>query len=284
MFDYDYASRSMRRNLDLIEIMRDQFVSSKLLLRCSILCNITVVVISLLTSVKVFRGANVYLPISLLLVQFGAYALRQLSFNYFSRAGSVRTTAMLKDGLGLMISESRLKGLYMPWNPSALRELPFLAQYYTPNVPPGPGKLLQILVESCTSTKKTAQQAFKMLVTLTAITVLGVVTLISLIIGAYPTRPVLVNVNMFALALLSIWAILDLSIMSMRFRELHHSCSRIRSKCLGLQTADAIILDEIMHLACEHNSALGAASPFPIKFCETNKVLFNELWPTRPHQ
>ena len=273
----------MPRNLDLIELMRGHFVVSKRLLRCSILCNVGVVAVSLSTSSNVFPGTNIYIPISLLLVQFGAYVLRQVSINHFSSAENVRSTVMLKAGLDLDISESHLKRLYRPSNPSTVQDLPFLAPYYAPQLHPGPGILLHMLAENCTYTKRVARKSFKLLAAVTTITVLGVVGLISLMIHGYATRTILANINMFTLALLSFWATLDVSTLRRRFHELHHRCSHILSKCDELQRANVNRLDEIMHLVSEYNRALAASSPFPTKFYEASKADLSKLWPTRIH-
>jgi len=272
----------MHRDLDLIELMRRHFASSKQLIRASILCNIGVVAISLSTSLNIFRGADVYVPISLLFVQFGAYVLRQLSINNFSNAESVRHTVMLKDALDLEISESQLKRLQQSLKSSAAQELPFLVPYYASQAPPGPGTLLQMLAENCTYTKTIARRASKIVLTVTAINALGVVTVLSLIMNAYPAHTLPVNVNLSTLALLSFWATLDLATMSMRYRKLRRRCSQVRSNCLRLQTAKVTILDEILHSVDEYNCVLAAASPFPIKFCEAKEARLNELWPTRP--
>jgi hypothetical protein len=271
----------MQRNLNLIELMRSHFASSRQWLGCSIICNIGVVAISLLTSIDVFRGANLYIPVSLFLVQTGAYVLRQLSINHFSCAENVRSTVMLKDSLGLDISDLQLKWLYETLTHSTMQEPLSLVPYYASPMPPGPRTMLQLLAESCTHTSGIARRSFEILLTVTTITGLSVVALISLMISTYATHAILVKINMSILVLLSIWATLDLATMSMRYRELHDSCSQILSKCVGFQRANVNILDELMSLLNEYSRALAASSPFPINFYEADKAHLNQLWPAR---
>jgi len=267
----------MQGHLDLIELMRDGFASSRQLLRCSILCNLAVVAISLLTSVHAFRAANVYLPISLLLVQFGAFFLRQLSVNYFSTANNVRSTAMIKEGLECEISESQLKRLHKSLNSAGTQELPSLGSYYDSPAYPGPRTMLQRLAESCAYTDTIARRSLDILATATTMSVLGVISLISLITSSYTTQPLLVNINLSVVALLSIWATLDIETIGMSYLHLHFNCLQIRVKYLALQTAEVNTLDEIMHTLNMYNCALAASSPFPIKFYEANKADLNEF-------
>jgi hypothetical protein len=271
----------MQGHNDLIELMRNRFASSRHLLRCSLLCNLAVVAISLLTSVHTFRAANVYLPISLLLVQFGAYFLRQLSISCFSHANSVRSMALLKDGLDLEVSESQLKRLHNSLKSFRAGKLPSLVPYHDSQMPPGSRTLLHMLAESCAYTDTIARRSFEILVTVTTITALGVVGLISLITNSQATHTLLEDINLAVLVLLSIWATLDMAAIGMSYRELHYTCFQIRSKCFALRTAEVNVLDEIMHTSNLYNSALAETSHFPIKFCEATKAHLNEFWPVQ---
>ena len=268
----------MAKKLDLIEIMRSHFASSKRWLRLSIGCNIGVVLLSIPTSLSLVGSDYTYVPVALLLIQIGAFVLRELSIKSYSFAESVRRLAMFRDGLGIKLSDIQWKRLIKVARKRNIDEPPYLGHYYDSKLPQGPERLLQILTESCFYTESIAHNSFRILITITAINILVVITLILVIVNAFTSHSVLLNITLLSLPILSFWATGDVANMGLRFHELHKVCSDILLKCDELQRAKANQLDVIMRMVDDYNCALSASLPLPTKFYESEKVELNKSW------
>jgi hypothetical protein len=268
----------MAKKFDLIEIMRSHFASSKRWLRYSILCNISVVLISIPTSLNLIENGTIYIPMVLLLVQCGAFIFRELSINRFSFAEYVRRLAMYHDGLGIKISDLQWKYLKKSIGKAKDSEPPFIGQYYDSKLSQGPKRLLQILSESSFYTINIARKAFLTMATLTAINIVSVVILIFIMVNICDVHSIVLKITMLSLPILSFWASGDVVNMSLRFRELHINCSLVLLKCDELQRTNIIDLSEVLRLSDEYNCALSGSLPLPTKYYEASKAELNAVW------
>ena len=267
----------MDESSDLIQVMRKQFASSKRWLRYSIYCNLTVVVLSALSSIAPLGQSSTTFPILLLVVQVIAFTLREKSTRDFSFAELIRRLALLQDGLGFQLSNLQLKRIITRSNQS-MDEPPYLANYYASTLPQGPGRLLEILSESCFYTENIAGRAFTILVSLVGCTSIALVFLIFPLIDAYADPLVLRTFTIAIAPFLSFWATGDLIYMALRFRTLRSDCSSILDKCEDLERTNRHDLPEILQMVDEYNCSLASSLPLPTRFYEANKANLNKMW------
>ncbi|MBI4428209.1 MAG: hypothetical protein HY562_03735 [Ignavibacteriales bacterium] len=273
----------MDRSSDLIQLMRQQFASSKRWLRYSILCNLGVVLISFLSSVDPIEQKSAIVPILLLFAQMIAFGLREKSMHDFSLAERIRRLSLLQDGLKIRLSNLQLKRIASRGNKST-EEPPYIGTYYASRLPQGPERLLEILSESCFYTEHIAGRAFKILTSLALGSCVAVIFLILSLVNLDADAVVLKTFTMVTVPFLSFWATGDLTYMALRFRELRKECSLILDKCEELDKAKRHDLTEILLLVDDYNCSLASSLPLPTRFYEADKADLNELWSARATQ
>jgi hypothetical protein len=268
----------MDKTTNLIQVMRQQFASSKRWLRFSIFCNLGVVLLSVLSTLGIKIDI---IPILLLFIQVIAFGIREKSTRDFSLAERIRRLSLLQDGLGVELSNLQLKRtLSISYSKSA-QEPPYIGSYYASDLPAGSERLLAILSESCFYTEHIAGRAFKLLVILVFGSSIAVIFLILSLVNLQFDADILKTFTMVTVPVLSFWATGDLTYMMLRFRDLQKDCSLVLDKCEELERTKRYDQTEVLQLVDEYNCSLAASLPLPTRFYEANKAQLNELWSTR---
>src|SRR5258707_12847130 len=120
------SSRYMVNSDNLIDLMRDQFAASKRLVRFSILCNVAVVLFSIIDSVKALNFGSGSFPIVMFLLQISAFFLREKSAHDYSFAEDIRRLALWHDGLDVQVTELHLKRISLQVGNSGVKDPPFI--------------------------------------------------------------------------------------------------------------------------------------------------------------
>jgi hypothetical protein len=271
----------MDKLVDLIQLMRREFASSKRWMRYSILCNVGVVLLSVVSSI--YNGAqnNSLVPLVLLFVQMVAFLTREKSGRDFGRAERIRRFSLMQDGLGIQLPDLLLKRIVSASIGKSDKEPPFIGTYYTSNLPVGSQRLLEILTESCFYTEHLAGRAFKLLAALTLGGCMAVVFLVLSSIQIYVDPALLKTLALVSVPFLSFWATGDLAHMTLRFRALQKECSSILDRCEELERAHRYHSTDILLLMDEYNCSLAASLPLPSRFYEASKAELDQMWSAR---
>ncbi|TSA19395.1 hypothetical protein D4R75_09670 [bacterium] len=274
----------MDKIVDLVQLMRREFASSKRWMRYSILCNVGVVLLSVVGSIYNGSQNNSLIPLVLLFVQMIAFLTREKSGRDYGRAERIRRLTLVQDGLGIQLPDILIKRIASASSDIADPEPPIIGTYYTSDLPASPQRLLAILTESCFYTEHLSDRAFKLLATLSLTGLAAVVLLVISLIQLYIDPALLKTVTMVSVTFLSFWATGDLAHMTMKFRALHVSCALILDRCEELEATHRYDFTEIVLLLDEYNCALAASLPLPSRFYEARQARLDEMWSLRSRQ
>lgn len=270
-------------SISLVDAMYEAFSSSKRWFNGSLIGSIVITVLTVIMAFNPDKKVVIACTVASALLQIGVFVFKMVGEEKFDVAEQMRRLNTISDGFGTPLSSIQLAKLLHRTGTASFPPSPASSSYFESSSPPGPQRMLEILLESSFWTSCLAGAACKYFLWISLVG-LGVAITALVMLGLTASDQATTQVFTSAiLPLIAFWSASDILSMSLKFRKLNQETDKI---CDAVATAlrsskgnsDQF---EALVLLSDYNCAVVSSPPIPGWIYNIKKPLLNQLWRQR---